>query len=93
MAISSQVSPASLLEISLFNYQRALVVASEIIINQLRKNSRSEMVAVHMTLRAIPPRSIYSKSRGRTRNNLLMIRSTTCAVRTQSTFICKASKT
>jgi hypothetical protein len=54
-AISRQVSSASLLNISGGNYQRALVDDSGMIITQMGKHNRSEIVAVQWTLCTIPP--------------------------------------
>jgi hypothetical protein len=56
-AISSQVSPDSVLGVLAGTCQKALVDETEIIRTQMGTHNRSEMVAVHGTLYTIPPRT------------------------------------
>jgi hypothetical protein len=54
-AISRQVSPASLLSVSVGHCQIALVNESGMIITQMGSHNRSEVVAVHGTPCSTPP--------------------------------------
>jgi hypothetical protein len=68
-AISRQVSPPSLLDVSAYNFLRALVDEAGMIRAQIGTHSRSEIIAVHGTLCARLVISLVYKSIEETNEN------------------------
>jgi hypothetical protein len=60
MAVYRQISPASLLSMPAGNFQRAVVHESGMFRTHMGMHNRQEMVEVHGTSCAIPPRNFNS---------------------------------